>query len=313
MQPIRSKAKAWRRVAASVAAALAWGCAGTPALALNVFTCEPEWAALVRQLAPEAQVRSATHALQDPHHIEARPSLIAALRSADLAVCTGASLEAGWLPMLQQRSGNPRVQNGAPGMLYAADHVSLIDPRPPGTPFDGDVHSEGNPHVHLDPRRVRDVAQALAEALQAIDPGRRESYRQRWAAFDADWQARTLQWQRRAAPLRGMRVAAQHTAYAYLWRWLGIEQMADLEPKPGMPPTPSHLQAVLRLARDTPPAAVVVSGYQDPRSAQWLSRQLGNAPVLQLPATVGGEGQAQELAGFFDTLLERLLAVPRGP
>ena len=277
--------------------------------ALNVFTCEPEWAALVRELAPQAEIRAATHWRQDPHHIEARPSLIAALRNADLAICTGAGLEAGWLPALQQRAGNARVQDGAPGMLYAADQVKLIDPRPPGTPFDGDVHSAGNPHVHLDPKRVLDVARAVAERLQQVDPAQRDAYRARWTAFEADWRARTAQWERRAAPLRGLRVAAQHTTYAYLWRWLGMEQMADLEPKPGVPPTPGHLQRVLELARTAPPRAVVVSSYQDARPAQWLAQQLGGGvPVLQLPATVTDEAPAATLAGFYDLLLERLLA-----
>jgi zinc/manganese transport system substrate-binding protein len=308
MLRIRSDLARLRR--AAVAAALALAAAG--AQALTVFACEPEWAALVRELAPHAQVRSATHALQDPHHIEARPSLIAALRQADLAVCTGASLEAGWLPMLQQRSGNARVQPGAPGMLMAADHVQLIDPRPPGTPFDGDVHSEGNPHLHLDPRRMLAVGQALAERLQAADPAHREQVRQRWEAWSADWRARIAQWERRAAPLRGMRVAGQHTTYGYLWRWLGIEQVADLEPRPGVPPTPGHLQRVLELTRAAPPRAVVVASYQDPRAAQWLAQQLGGgASVLQLPATVTDSGPASTLAGFYDHLVERLLAVQR--
>lgn len=282
------------------------------AQALTVFTCEPEWAALVRELAPHAQVRSATHARQDPHHIEARPSLIAALRQAELAVCTGAGLEAGWLPALQQRAGNARVQNGAPGMLFAADHAALIDPRPPGTPFEGDVHSEGNPHVHLDPRRVRDVAEAVAERLQALEPARAAETRQRWQAWEQAWRSRIAQWERQAAPLRGLRVAAQHTSYAYLWRWLGLEQMADLEPKPGMPPTPGHLQRVLDLARAAPPRAIVVSSYQDPRAAQWLAQQLGNGTaVLQLPATVTEEAPANTLAGFYDHLIQRLLGAVR--
>jgi zinc/manganese transport system substrate-binding protein len=282
------------------------------AQALTVFACEPEWAALVRELAPHAEVRSATHARQDPHHIEARPSLIAALRQADLAVCTGAGLEAGWLPTLQQRSGNARVQKGSPGMLFAAEQVTLIDPRPPGSPFEGDVHSEGNPHVQLDPRRMREVAQVLAERLQAADPQRRAEIRQRWTAWDADWRARIAQWERKAAPLRGMRVAAQHTTFGYLWRWLGVEQVADLEPRPGMPPTPGHLQRVLELARSTPPRALVVSSYQDPRSAQWLAQQLGaGATVLQLPATVTEEAPTATLAGLYDHLLDRLLAVAR--
>lgn len=279
--------------------------------ALTVFACEPEWAALVQQLAPQAQVRSATHARQDPHHIEARPSLIAALRRADLAVCTGAGLEAGWLPMLQQRAGNARVQDGAPGMFYAADHVTLIDPRAAGTPWDGDVHAEGNPHVHLDPARLLTIAQRLAERLQQIDPAQRDTYARQWQAFETGWRARMAQWQQRAAPLRGQRVAAQHRTYAYLWGWLGMVQTADLEPKPGMPPTPGHLQRVLETTRTAPPPAVVVSLYQDPRPAQWLAQQLGGGVrMLQLPSTVTDDASAPDLAALFDHLIAQLLAAP---
>lgn len=280
--------------------------------ALTVFTCEPEWAALVRELAPHAEVRSATHALQDPHHIEARPSLIAALRRADLAVCTGAGLEAGWLPLLQQRASNPRVQDGAPSMLYAADYVELIDPRPPGTPLEGDVHAAGNPHLHLDPRRLLRVAAVLSERLQELDPAQREQVRTRWTEFEASWSTRIEQWEQRAAPLRAMPIAAQHTTFAYLWRWLGIKQMADLEPLPGVAPSPGHLQQVLSLVRAEPPKAVVVSLYQDSRAAKWLSQQLdGQTVVLQLPSTVTDEPPASSLAGLFDYLLERLLEARR--
>lgn len=281
-----------------------------PAHALSVFVCEPEWGAVVRALAPDAGIRSATHARQDPHHIEARPSLIASLRRADMAVCTGASLEAGWLPMLQQRSGNPSVQKGASGMVYAADHVSLIDPRPPGSPFDGDIHTEGNPHVHLDPRRVLEVAAAVREAIEAVEPARRDDVRARHAAWEKDWRERIAQWERRAAPLRGMRVASQHATYAYLWRWLGIEQVADLEPKPGMPPTPGHLQRVLERTKSAPPRAVVVATYQEPQPGRWLAQQL-HIPLVQLPATVTDEAPTTELTGFFDHLVDRLLEVAR--
>lgn len=308
MLPIPSDLRRLRRATACAALALA----AQGAHALTVFACEPEWGALARELAPHAQVRSATHARQDPHHIEARPSLIAALRQADVAVCTGASMEAGWLPALQQRSGNARVQNGAPGMVFASEHVQLIDPRAAGTVFEGDVHAEGNPHLQLDPRRIRDVAEVLAKRLQAADPQRQAEIQQRWTAWDADWRNRIAQWERKAAPLRGMRVAGQHTTFGYLWRWLGVEQVADLEPRPGMPPTPGHLQRLLEQARSNPPKAVVVSAYQDPRSAQWLAQQLGGGvTVLQLPATVTEEAPATTLAGLYDHLLDRLLAAAR--
>lgn len=280
--------------------------------ALQVFTCEPEWAALVRQLAPAAEVRSATHARQDPHHIEARPSLIASLRRANLAVCTGAELEAGWLPTLQQRAGNPAVQDGAPGMLYAADHIKLIDPQPVGSALGGDVHAAGNPHPQLDPRRLLQMASVIAGRLEQLDPAGREGYRTRLARFQADWQLRIAQWERRAAPLQGLRVAAQHSTFAYLWRWLGIEQVADLEPKPGVPPTPGHLQKVLQTVRSAPPRVVVVSAYQDPRGVQWLAQQLGpGTPLLQLPSTVTEEAPTDTLHGLYDHLLDRLLAATR--
>lgn len=297
----------WRLALAAVAL-----CGSGTAHALSVFTCEPEWAALVRQLAPQAEVRSATHARQDPHHIEARPSLIAQLRKADLAVCTGAELEAGWLPMLQQRAGNPRVQDGASGMLYATDHVQLIDPRDAGGLFDGDVHAGGNPHVQLDPERVLTIAAALAEQLARIDPAGAALYRSRLAAFKSEWRRRIDAWERQAAPLRGMRVVAQHSSFAYLWHWLGIEQVADLEPRPGVPPSPGHLQKLLAQLRAAPPRAVVVSAYQDARGAQWLAQQLGGGvQVLQLPSTTTDDAPTHTLAGLMDLLVERLLEAAR--
>lgn len=309
MQHTASDARArWRTLLAFLAL---WAASG--AHAITVFACEPEWAALLRQLAPAAEVHTATHARQDPHHIEARPGLIAQLRKADLAVCTGATLEAGWLPMLQQRAGNARVQDGAPGMFYAADHVTLIDPRPAsGSPFAGDVHAAGNPHAHLDPHRLLQVAVAMARRLEQVDPAQAAGYRARLAVFQSDWTARIAQWERSAAPLRGMRVAAQHGTFAYLWRWLGIEQVADLEPKPGVPPTPGHLQKLLESTRDAPPRAVVVALYHDPRAAQWLAQQLDARPVvLQLPSTVTGEPPVDTLAGLYDALLRRLLEAAR--
>ncbi len=280
--------------------------------ALTVMTCEPEWAALVRELAPAAQVRSATHARQDPHHIEARPSLIAQVRGADLVVCTGAGLEDGWLPLLVERAGNPRVQAGTPGLFLAADHAALIDARPAGGPFAGDVHAGGNPHLHLDPRRLQQVAAALAQRLAQVDPAQADAYRARSARWQVEWTARIAQWEQRAAPLRGQRVAGQHATFAYLWRWLGLAQVADLEPRPGVAPTPGHLQSVLAATRDAPPRAVVVAWHQDPRSAQWVTRQLGGRTVfLQLPSTVADEPPADSLAGLFEHLIEQLTGAAR--
>lgn len=287
-------------------------CAVLPLLAhaqgqgLQVFACAPEWAALVKALAPDAQVVSATHARQDSHHIEARPALIAQLRRAQLAVCTGASLEAGWLPMLQQRAGNAAVRNGQPGMFYAADQVELADKRERVGWNEGDVHPEGNPHFQLDPERMAQVARALAERLAQIDPGQAHAYQQRHSQWQADWQQHLHTLRQRAAPLQGRRVVVQHNTFAYLWPWLGMQPVADLEPKPGMPPTPAHLQAVLAQTRDAPPLAIVHALYQDPQPAQWLARQLGGALVIALPSTVSREGQS--LQDWMTQVVDALLA-----
>ena len=282
---------------------------GSVAWALDVFACEPEWAALVKALAPQARVSTATHARQDPHHIEARPALIAALRRAQLAVCTGASLEVGWLPMLQQRAGNAAVRDGQPGMFYAAQQVALADKRASVGFNEGDVHPEGNPHFQLDPARMAQVAKALAQRLAQIDPAQASAYAQRHAAWQASWQQKMAGWQQRAAPLKGQRVVGQHNTFAYLWNWLGIQQMADLEPKPGTPPTPSHLQSVLAQVRQAPPAAIVHSLYQDAQPAEWLAKQLGDqrVPVLALPSTGSDDGPNADLAGWMDQLVTTLL------
>jgi zinc/manganese transport system substrate-binding protein len=281
-----------------------------PAAAFTVFACEPEWAALTRVMLPDARVHVATHSLQDPHHIEARPALIAQLRQADMAVCTGASLEAGWLPKLLQRSGNARVQD----VLFASDHVNMIDPQPGaiGSPWAGDVHAEGNPHVHLDPRNLLLVANALAARLQVQIPAQKAAIEQRRAAFEMRWKSHLTQWQQRAMPLRGRQVAAQHTTFGYLWDWLGIQQTADLEPKHGMSPTPGHLQRLLAGLQAKPPMAVVVAGYQDSRPGKWLTGQLGsNVPLLVLPATVSEDADAEGLLRWMDSLLGSLLGVAR--
>ncbi len=272
------------------------------AQAFTVFACEPEWAALTRVLLPKATVHVATHAGQDPHHIEARPSLIAQLRNSDLAVCTGASLEAGWLPMLQQRAG------GARRVFEAADQVELIDPNPGaiGSPWAGDVHAEGNPHLHADPRKLLEVAQALAVEFQNAQPAEKAAIAQRLTAFETAWKARIGEWERRAGPLKGKRVVGQHSSFGYLWRWLGIVQLADLEPKPGMAPTPGHLQRLLEGLRQQPPAGIVLTSYQDPRSGRWLQSQL-KVPLQVLPATVDENASQDGLIRWMDAVIDGLL------
>ena len=291
----------------SVFTALAISGAGA-AQAFSVFVCEPEWGALVKALHPSAQVFSATTHLQDPHHIEARPSLIAQLRQADLAVCTGASLEVGWLPMLQARSGNAKVQDGQPGMFYAAKFVKLIGQYEGViTPFSGDVHPEGNPHFHTDPHRLLQVATALRDRLIQLNPSEENSITAQHAQFSQALTDRLSGWEAKAARLKGKSVLTQHATFGYLWEWLGIRSVGDLEPKPGMPPTPGHLERLRAQMSQSAAQAIIIAQHHDKRPAQWLVQQqaTGKTPLVILPATVP-EVSSTVLLTWMDGLLETL-------
>lgn len=297
------------RITFLLAAALALAALAAPAhAAVRVFACEPEWAALAQELGgPLVEVNSATTAQQDPHQVQARPSLIARVRNADLLACTGADLEAGWLPLLLQQSGNAKVQPGRPGHFLAADQVRKLDIPASADRSQGDVHAAGNPHVQTDPRNIATIARAMAARLQQVDPPNATRYAERAAAFQQKWQQAMARWSAQAAPLRGLPVASQHKGYVYLYDWLGLREVAVLEPKPGVDPSPAHLQSVLATLKATPARMVLSSAYQDPRPAEWLSKNAG-IPVVRVPFTVGGSEGAKDLFGLFDDTVARLLA-----
>ncbi len=284
-----------------------------PAWSQVVFACEPEWAALVKVLWPSVQVHVATHAHQDPHHIEARPALIAQMRAADLAVCTGAGLEDGWLPLLQQKSGNPKVQNRQPGMFFATQGQTLIGTGAAGiSPFAGDVHPEGNPHLHANPQRLLQVARALSQRMALIWPEHAGAFADRLRGFEQRWQNHIEEWQTRAQGLRGQTVAAHHTHFAYWWEWLEIRQVADLEPKPGLSPTPAHLQQVVRQLRQTQPPVLglAIASHQDPRASRFMAQQVPRLSVWIWPATVTQHSEAGLRAWFEGMLADLTRSAP---
>jgi zinc/manganese transport system substrate-binding protein len=279
----------------------------TIALVLGIFACEPEWGALARELAGEqARIYVATTALQDPHRIEARPSLIARARSADLVVCAGAELEAGWLPLVQSQSGNARIQAGQPGYFEAASAAELREKPAKLDRAMGDVHAAGNPHLHLDPRNVAKVAAALAKRMAGIDAANAKAYADRLSSFLERWNQAARRWEAQAAPLKGLPVIVQHRNFSYLVAWLGMREVAALEPKPGLPPGTAHLAEVLERHKRDPAKAVLRAAYDDPRPSEWLAGRAGIRAVV-LPYTVGGTPEAKDLFSLYEDTLLRLL------
>jgi zinc/manganese transport system substrate-binding protein len=275
--------------------------------AIKVLACEPEWGALVNELAGDkASVYVATTGLQDPHHIQARPSLVAAARGTELLVCTGAELEIGWLPLLIRQSGNNAIQPGKPGNFEAANFVPKLEVPARLDRAEGDVHPAGNPHIQTDPRNIALVADALARRLAEVDAANAASYRQRAADFQARWKAAIARWEKEAAPLRGASIVVQHKAFPYLERWLGLQELAALEPKPGVEPTSSHLSEVLDGLKRRPAKMIVRAAYNDGRGAEWLAERT-RLPIVVLPFTVGGDDKARDLFGLFDDTVGRLV------
>src|SRR5258705_7314522 len=242
------------------------------AAALNVFACEPEWGALAQELGGDkVSVYSATTALQDPHRIEARPSLIARIRSADLLVCSGSELEVGWLPLLLTQSGNAKIQPGSMGYLEASQFVPKLEIPKVVDRALGDVHPSGNPHVHLDPRNIARVAEALAERFVQLDPANADIYKARGNSFRERWRAALSRWEQQAAPLKGVPVVVYHKDMSYFINWAGMREAGSLEPKPGLPPTPAHLAELVERMKREPAKIIVYSAYNSPRAAEFLS------------------------------------------
>jgi zinc/manganese transport system substrate-binding protein len=280
-----------------------------PALAaVNVFACEPEWAALAREIGGDkVKTFAATTAFQDPHHIEARPSLIARIRNADLLICSGSELEIGWLPLLLTQGGNDRIQPGSPGYLEASQYVIKLEvPRVVDRSL-GDVHPGGNPHIQTDPRNIARVAAVLTDRLAKLDPPNAAEYQARAGEFQKRWQAAIARWQTQAARLKGVPIVEHHKGFTYLIAWLGMREVGDLEPKPGVPPTTEHLAELVEQMQRAPAKMIVYSSYDDPRAAEFLAKRTG-IPAVMLPFTVGGSDRAKDLFGYFDDLVARLLA-----
>ena len=275
---------------------------------LNVLATVPEWAALVQEIGGDkVKVHAATSGLQDPHRIEAKPSLIARARNAQLLVATGADLERGWLPLVQRESANPLIQSGQPGYFEAAGHATLRNVPAVLDRSHGDVHAAGNPHIHLDPHNVLKVGEALAERLAQVDPAEAQAYRAGYRSFAERWQTAMARWETRAAPLKGVPVLVQHDAFSHLNAWLGLKQVGVLEPKPGVEPSSSTLAETLARQKANPARMVLRPAYQYDAPSRWIADKAGINAVT-LPFTVGGSPEAKNLFSLFDDTVNRLLA-----
>ena len=272
----------------------------------NIFACAPEWGALAQDIGGDkVEIYTASTANQDIHHMRAKPSLLAAMRKADLVICSGASLEVGWLPILINKAGSSDVQEGGIGSIMASDFVERLEVMEDFDRSMGHVHPEGNPHIHLNPNNLILVAKVIAQRLTEIDYENAIYYEDKLISFENEWTKFIAQWEQQAANLRGQKLVVYHKSWSYLLDWLGIESIASLEPKPGIPPNAAHLEKVLEDIKDQQVLGILVAPFENKKGAKWLSEK-SNIPIINLPFTVGGNDKSNDLQSLFDDTLNQL-------
>jgi len=277
------------------------------AFALNIFTCEPEWQSLVKEIAQDkADIYSATNAKQDVHYIQAKPSLIAKIRQADMVVCSGADLEIGWLPLILKKAGSAKIQEGGENLIYAANYVQTIEKPVRIDRADGDVHPNGNPHLHLNPYNVLKVAKVVSDKLMEIDSENASFYQKNYTDFSAKMNSQIKKWEQKAQSLKGINAITNHKNMSYLFDWLKIKTAGTLEPKPGIPATSKHLSELVEIVKNNHVAFIAYAPFESAKPAEWLSDNSGVKAII-LPYTIGGNKETNNLFDLYENSIDLML------
>ncbi|HEY1272118.1 MAG TPA: metal ABC transporter substrate-binding protein [Terriglobales bacterium] len=268
---------------------------------LTVVTSTTDMAALAHEVGGDkVSVDSIARGYQDPHFVEAKPSFLLRLRQADLLISVGLQLEIGWLPPLITQSGNPRIQVGAAGYLDASQFAEILEiPQGTVTRAEGDVHPLGNPHYWLDPDNGRRIARGIAGKLGELDPADAAYFQERFQDFDKRLTAAEQKWDAEMKPFRGHKVVTYHRSFPNFARHFGLDVIGYVEPRPGIPPTPSHTLELIQLMKRENCRTILVEPYFDLKTPQSIGRETGGQVVVYLPS-VGGEKQVTSYFELFD-------------
>jgi ABC-type Zn uptake system ZnuABC Zn-binding protein ZnuA len=269
--------------------------------AVSVVTTTEDLASLTREVGGDrVAVEAIARGYQDPHFVEAKPSYILKLYRADLLVLVGRELESSWLPALVQQSRNSRIQPGAAGYLDASLTARILDlPTGQITRAMGDVHPQGNPHYWLDPGNGRRVARAIQQKLTEISPNDAEVFAARYREFDRRLAAAEARWDALMAPFRGTEIVTYHRSWTNLVERFGLEVVGYVEPRPGIPPSPSHTLALMQGMKRLGIRLILVEPYFDLKTPNAIARETG-ARVLVLPPSVGGAKEVTDYLSLFD-------------
>jgi zinc/manganese transport system substrate-binding protein len=301
-----------RRLLLAISTIVTVAAARPAAAKVRVVTTIETFADLARKVGGDrVDVQSLSRGYQDPHFVQAKPSLVIALNRADLLVHVGLELEIGWLPPLVLGARNDKIQPGAPGNLDVSTGIPVLDV--PSQRVDrslGDIHPQGNPHYWVPPDDAAIIAREIADRLEQIDASGRETYQKNLAAFLAELEKRKGGWERMAGGLRGTKVVTYHKSWSYVSKWLGLEEVGYVENKPGIPPSPSHIaQLIVTMRRDNVRIVMMESFY--PRSTVDLVSEKSGAKTVVLPSDVGAGQDVKDYFALVDQIVKQLVQAAR--
>jgi zinc/manganese transport system substrate-binding protein len=293
-------------------ALIAIAATGAPAFGqIRVVATTPDLAALAREVGGDrVSVVALAKPTEDPHYVDAKPSHILTLNRADALIEGGAELELGWLPPLLENSRNRKIAAGAPGRIVASEGVRMLEVPSSFDRSKGDVHSLGNPHFLIDPVNVKIIARNIADHFAQADPRNAATYRANLARFNARLDLKLAEWQQQLAPYRGAKIVTYHKDFPYLASRFGLTVVAELEPKPGISPSPAHLAQVIRKMKAANAKVILVQPYQNRRTAETVARQAG-ATVLDLPQQPGARPNTATYFDMMDNMVSTLAAAFR--
>jgi zinc/manganese transport system substrate-binding protein len=282
--------------------------AAQPARArLNVVATTPDLAAIAHEIGGDRiEVTTLAKPTEDPHFVDAKPSFILKLNRADALVEGGAELEIGWLPALLDQARNPKLAPGAPGHIACAQAVQLLEIPTTLDRSRGDIHAAGNPHYLVDPENAKLVAQRIAEAFCALDEKSCDTFRANLKKFTDEIDAKLPQWQKQLEPFKGQQVVAYHNSWLYFGNRFGLKIDLFLEPKPGVPPTPTHLAQVILKMKEDKVHVIIVDPYLDRRTAEKVAERTG-AKVVDVSQFPGGvKGTETGYIALMDYLIQAI-------
>lgn len=276
---------------------------------LNVVASTPDFGAIAREIGGEqVDVTSLAKGTEDPHFVDAKPSFIRILNQADVLIEGGADLEVGWLPPLIVNARNPKIQLGQPGRIIAADVVRLIEV--PVGPIDrslGDVHPFGNPHFTVDPMNGKMIARLVEERFCVLVPSDCAVFKDSRKKFEEKIDARMVEWQKKMAPLKGVRAISYHKSFSYFAERFGLRVVNTIEPKPGIPPSAAHVRDLVSQMKAEGVRLILMEPNRERKTPAFLANETG-AKIAMIPSMVGGTREARDYLSFFDSIIETLVA-----